>query len=558
MEERREQPAVRKVLDDLFDAYTILGKGNYVAVYDVKGQMTRYSPAAVELFGLAGEYVPVGAVKWSKIIHPEDRKRYERSMAKLLDGSARHYDISYRVRLKDGSYSRLRFVGSVLRDEDGHPDMIGGVMINEGLIEFTDSVTMLRNRYGFFRDVSTVLELKRKCVLLLIGLRGMGGINEMHGYTYGTHVLQQVSWMLQEMIGQDGALYRMDGAKFAFLTVQMEADEVAQRYEAIRRAMLSGIPVDNARQSVFIGGGLLSLPEAGADRRAVYDGLAFACKESRVRKDGKLVNFNGSGGRDLFDTLDMIRVIRNCIVMDCEGFSLRYQPVLANGTGRLIGLEALLRWKYGRFGEVMPSDYVPVLEKDFIFEELGYWILRRTMEEGKPLLERYPEYVMGVNIAQAQLADELFADSLTEIAEQVGFPLDHLCLELTKDCRLMGHDMLKSISLRLKSHGVRILLDDFGSGFGSIEVLRDLAPDYIKIGRSYAKGLEEDSRNRELARYMSELAATCGTRVCIKGIETRAAHEIVQTFPVRGLQGYFYGRPMPMKDLLELRFSLPE
>ena len=108
MTEEPKPPYRRQILDDLFDAYVILGKGTYVSLYDVVGQMTRYSPASVELFGLVGEYVPAGAMNWGDWVHPEDRMR--------IQGTAKHYDLHYRVRVKDGSYSLMRFVGSILRN----------------------------------------------------------------------------------------------------------------------------------------------------------------------------------------------------------------------------------------------------------------------------------------------------------------------------------------------------------------------------------------------------------------------------------------------------------
>ena len=151
----------RKILDDLFDAFTILGRGNYVSLYDVKGKMTRYSPAAVELFGLPAEYIPDGAYNWADYVHPEDRLRYKKIMDSLIENQTQSYDLTYRTRLKDGSYATLRYIGAVIRDSDGAPELIGGIMINEGLTEATDPVTVLRNQYGFFQDLAAAVELKK-------------------------------------------------------------------------------------------------------------------------------------------------------------------------------------------------------------------------------------------------------------------------------------------------------------------------------------------------------------------------------------------------------------
>ena len=166
----------RKILDDVFNAFTVLGRGNYVSICDAKGKMLRYSPAAVEAFGLAGEYISADDIDWANIIHPEDRFKYTRTMTDLFSGAARNYDITCRTKLKDGTYASIRYAGAAIGGDDAKPELVGGVMINEGLTESTDPVTLLRNRYGFFRDLIAAIELKRSCVVMLCGINKMSNI----------------------------------------------------------------------------------------------------------------------------------------------------------------------------------------------------------------------------------------------------------------------------------------------------------------------------------------------------------------------------------------------
>lgn len=546
-----EGPVIRKILDDLFDAYTILGRGAYVSLYDVKGQMTRYSHAAVELFGLPGEYIPAGADNWSDFVHPEDRPRYEKVMGELISGDAKHYDISYRVRLKDGSYVLLRLLGSILRDEAGKPELIGGIFINEGLMENTDSVTALRNQYGFFQDLAAATELKKNCVLLLIDLAHMGEINETHGYSYGNRVLQQVGWLLQESLGARGTVYRMDGYKFAFITEGMEAGEVAEQYERLRRRMLGGIPVDEMRQSIVEAGGLLSFSGNAVDERTLYSALSYVCSESMIHKNGRLVNFDGNMNRDAIESLEMINEIRSAILVDCAGFFLEYQPIVYADTERPIAIEARLRWRHEKFGLVHPGEYVPILERDFVFAELGYWIMRQAMEDAKKLLDRGYEIYLVLSVAGVQIEDEFFINDLTKVSEQTGFPLKNLCIELTQGCRLLEMGFLKKLASSLRIAGVRFTIGDFGSGLDSIEFLRELAPDYVKFDRKYIDGLKDREENRELVKKLAELVSAFGAGICVKGVRTRSIRNILKEFEVLCMQGDFYSRPLPIDDLME-------
>ena len=549
-----KQNSRKKFLDDWFDIFTVLGRGNFVTVRDAQGKMCRYSPAAAELFGLSGEYVPADEIDWSDFIHPEDRFRYTRMHKKLLDGSAKSCDSAYRTRLKDGSYAAIRYVGTSIFDADGKLEFIGAVMINEGLTESTDPVTILRNRYGFFRDIAAAVELKKKCVVVLCGIIHMGKINDEHGYNFGNAVLQEAAWFLQEAVGQDGAVYRMDGAKFAFLTESLSPEEVAVRYEKFRRAAQAGLPVENVRQVLNVAGGMFSFTGGNVDEHTIYSCLMFAFNDSKNYHNGKLVNYNGARGHTANESLEMLDEVRNCILLDCENFSLRYQPIFDAQTEKLTSIEALLCWHSDRFGNVPPSAYVPVLENDFLFEELGYWILRRAMEDGRRLLAKNPALILSVNISPAQIVDDLLIEEIDKISAATNFPLENLCFELTQSCRRIEPYILRRIVRALKRKGILCLIDDFGSGVASIDFLRDLSPDFIKLEKSYITDIrDETSGNLQIVRHLSELAVELGTKVCLKGIENAAIRELIRQFPVTNVQGHFWSTALAI-DEIEQKF----
>ena len=543
----------RKVLDDLFNAFTMVGRGNHVTVYDVKKNETRFSPIIVELFDLPGEYVHSSNEIWESHIHPEDVNSYRRTMKALLNGEIKGYDFNYRTRLKDGSYALIRYIGSTIFDSEGKPDIIGGIMINEGIAAVTDPVTLLRNQYGFFRDLVAAIELKRNCVIVLCGINHMNKINEEHGYLFGNAVLQQTAWTLQELVGQDGTVYRIDGAKFAFLTESLSPEEVAVKYEKLRRAALAGLPVENVRQVLSINGGMIHFGGGNYDERTIHACLKFAYSESKFYHNGKLVNYNGAIGLNTHESLELVAEVRDNILMDCENFSLRYQPVFNANTEKLTAIEALLCWHSDRFGDVPPSAYVPVLERDFLFEELGYWILRHAMEDGLKLLKIKPDLMLNVNISPAQIVDDFLFDEIDKISKAVGFPLKNLCFELTQSCRLIEPDILRRIVRALKRKGILCLIDDFGSGVASIDFLRDLAPNFIKLERDYIMHIK-DAGNLLIVRHLSELASELGTKVCLKGVEDAEIREAVKTFPITNVQGNFYSEAIQLNEIMEKYF----
>lgn len=544
-------PEHRKILDDVFNAFSMIGRGNYVAVYDAKDNVTRFSPAAVELFGLTGEYVTADYKEWTNYVHPEDCFSRRQMVDALLSGEIKNYDLTYRTRLKDGSYVVIRYIGSTIFDADGKPDLIGGIMINEGLTESIDPVTLLRNQYGFFRDLVAASELKRNCVAVLCGINRMNDINAEHGYAFGNSVLQQVGWLLQEAVGQDGTVYRMDGAKFAFLTESLSPEEVAVRYEKLRRAAQAGLPVENVRQVLTINGGMTVFTGGTYDERTIFASLNFAYNESKSYHNGKLVNYNGAVGMNTHESLELLAEVRDCILLDCENFSLRYQPVFDAKTEKITSMEALLCWHSERFGDVPPSAYVPVIERDYLFEELGYWILRRAMEDGYKLLQMKPDMMLNVNISPAQIVDDFLFEEIDKISKSVGFPLQNLCFELTQSCRLIEPDILRRIVRALKRKGILCLIDDFGSGVASIDFLRDLTPDYIKLERDYILHINDKPGNFPIVKHLSELAVELGTHVCFKGIENAEILAATRGLPITNVQGNYYSESITLDEIIK-------
>lgn len=540
----------RKILDDLFDAFTITAGANYVSLYDAVGKMTRYSPACVELFGLPGEYIPDGSDNWTDYVHPEDRSKYTDVMSELLSGNARTYNLTYRVRMSDGNYGLFRFIGAILRNEEtGAPELVGGITQNEGLLENTDSVTVLRNQYGFLTDLETSIEIGHKQSILYMGISGMAEINEKYGFGFGNHLLQQVAWIIQENAAGYGTVYRMEGVKFAFMTDRLTIEEIREIYETIRQRLLSGIDVDSTRLNLTLNGGLITTGDSRVSALTILGSLRFVYRESKLNRHGRIVDFNRndrlSGDRRML----LINKVRECVIDDCRGFSLQYQPVFVDGGKTRIGAEALVRFNCEEFGEVEPGQYVPVLERDVIFEELGFWVMTRCMKDGVRLVRENPDFILGVNAASAQIEDDYFVDELVSASEETGFPLRNLCIELTKDCRQLDAEILKNVSNRLRELGVRIIIDDFGSGLSSIDFLRDLKPDCIKFDMKYVRDISNNEEDRKIIHHLSELAVACGTDVCIKGIENKEIYDYVSLNNVRMMQGFYLGRPVSAEEL---------
>ena len=200
-------------------------------------------------------------------------------------------------------------------------------MKNLGLADETDPITVLKSKAAYMRDLEQLIKKDRNIFTLLVGISKLSQINEVYGYTYGNRILQEVAWQIQETVSGRGSVYRTDDATFAFMTDTLSREEVCAIYDSIRLKLQRGVSVDGSRNSLTVNGGLIFTSGTSADPSSVYACLTYAYYESKQRMHGELVDFNGSINYDVRDSLDMVNVIRECILENCKGFSLQmYNP----------------------------------------------------------------------------------------------------------------------------------------------------------------------------------------------------------------------------------------
>jgi EAL domain-containing protein (putative c-di-GMP-specific phosphodiesterase class I) len=286
------------------------------------------------------------------------------------------------------------------------------------------------------------------------------------------------------------------------------------------------------------------------DVQTVYAGLNFAFGESKIQRQGDIVEFCNDWKGESQRRLEMLHAIRNSITRDCRGFFLCFQPVVDAAHGRLIGTESLIRWQDDKYGLVMPNDFIPLLERDSLFPQLGRWILKTSICSAKEILPLCPDFIVNVNLSYTQLERTDFADMVLELLQETGFPPSHLCLEITERCRLLDLELLLNVVARLRAYGICFALDDFGTGFSSIGIIKAIPLDTIKIDRSFVIEIERDAQAQQLVEHFTAVAALFGAKVCVEGIETDGMRDILLRYRVHSFQGYFYGRPMDFEAFL--------
>ena len=541
----------KKKLDSLFEGFSVVAEGTYVYLCDMEYNYSRWSKNAVEIFGLPSEYMLAAGEIWEEHIHPEDRESYRKSIDDIFNGSNLGHDMQYRAKKANGEYVLCTCRGVVIKNNFGIPKYFGGSIRNHGIYGDVDNLTGLRNQYGFFEDLKNFISRHHEVNIMILGIGKFTEINEMYGYHFGNLVLQRFGRYLVENVGNHGCVYRLDGTKFSIVSTTRSGPDMKKQYERLREYYRKGVEIDGKFLLPNLNAGLIHLDNFDVDDQIVYSCLNFAYGESKFRKQGDLVEFCNDLTSDGRDRLEKLQMIRNCIAKDNHGFYLVYQPVVDAKTEKLVGAEALLRWQDEKYGMVPPDQFIPVLERDPMFIQLGRWILRQAMLDTKKLLDQKPDFLISVNLAYTQLEKPDFMDMLTDLLEETGFPPQNLCLEITERCRLLDISLLKNILVNLQAKGIRFALDDFGTGFSSLGIAKNLNFDTIKIDRSFVMDIETDDKEKELIGHFTAFASTFGANVCVEGIETTGMRDILQEYRVSSFQGYYYSKPLPFEAFLE-------
>ena len=541
----------RIMLDTLYKAFEIVSDGTYVYLCDMKYDFSRWSKNAVDAFGLPSEYMYGAGDIWENRIHPEDRAAYHKGIDEIFSGSAAGHDMQYRAKRVTGEYDVCTCHGVVLRDPSGEPDYFVGTIRNHGLLGHIDELTGLRNQYGFFEDLDGWIKRNASISVVLFGISKFSEINEMYGYHFGNRLLQIYAREVHEAVGNTGHAYRIDGTKFAVISNTLSVEEIEEKYNRFRVFLHEDFKVDDRKILLDLNCGALRVDTFDIDSQTVYACLNFAYEESKKLRKGDMVWFRNDLNEESHLRLEKLHAIRASIMHGYDGFYLLYQPVVNAKTEQLIGAEALLRWKNDVYGIVPPDHFIPVLESDPLFPELGEWIIRESILAAKQIRKQYPEFVVNVNLSYTQLEKPDFVDQVFHILKDLDYPPEHLCLEVTERCRLLDLELLKNVVVNLKSRGILVALDDFGTGFSSIGIVKEIPFDTIKVDRSLVLMIEENDIDRQLIQNITNLGTICGAAVCVEGIETDGMKEILKTYPVKSFQGYYYAKPLLLEQLLE-------
>ncbi len=534
----------------VFSAITDTSDRNYVYMCNMQTNVSRWSKNAVDYFGLPGEYMYDAGSIWEQHVHPDDIAVYREQIDDIFSGRSQKHHFEYRAKNKTGEYVTCTCIGRVLKGEGSRPDLFAGTIENHGIMDNIDATTNLYNIYELSNKILFGIQCRKNICLLMVGVNHFSDINDIYGYDTGNVILKTIAADFLDAVHYQGSVYRMDGVRFAFYFENKNKEWITEFYDELKQNIKKQQILKEKPIAITFSAGAVILDD-NAGIHSVLTGLSYAFSLSKHDRHGELVFFDTDTMDHGRRNLELLENLRHSVLNGCKGFYLNYQPIVSVEDETIIGMEALLRWKNDRFGEVPPGVFIRWLENDACFYELGNWILERALTEGKPIIGKWKDFVINVNIAYPQMERVGFIEALSSILEKVEFPPENLCIELTERCRTLEQNFLTQQIKQIKDMGIKVALDDFGTGFSSLDVLSYLPVDTLKIDRGFVAGISEKIANQVIVRSVAQCANELGVKVCVEGIEDRELADFLKPYGPGSYQGYYFSRPISIEKLKE-------
>lgn len=503
---------------------------------------SNWSKEAIEYLGFPGCRVSNIKKKIQDITHPEDKEPLQQEFEDVYSGKKEAFYLNFRIKNANGVYVPCTCKGKMLLEE-GKLDIFKGTLtLYEGEEEL-DLVTDLPKIQSFLAHISRVKKSNKECLLMALKLKYFNNINALYGYDFGNKALYEIAKILCDFIGTRGSVYRLESTSFGIVFNDANLDVLQEIYSQISNALVNYY-LDGFALNIDMCGGALYTKNYETSHRMVYSYLMSALEKAKDEEDNKLIVFDDASHENNHKTLELLDVIKASIRNNCEGFYLVYQPFVSTVTGRIIGSEALIRWRHPSYGEVSPGQFVPYLESHSCFYDLSIWILRRAIQDIKEIIKNYPSFFVNVNMSYCQLERPEFVREVISIIIEEDFPAANLQLELTERCRNLDMKYLKEQLTFLRQHDIKIALDDYGTGNSTINMLCELPITGVKIDQTFILNILNKGSNRVVVDSSVQCAKRLGLTVCLEGVETKEIKDFIGKYSANYHQGYFYSRPI--------------
>ena len=529
-----------------------------------------FSPRWKAMLGYAEEAISARVEEWFNRVHPEDLARLRLDIGLYLEGAAPNFRCEYRMLHHGGDYHWMLSQGLAVRDMEGRAyrltgsqtDITGRKKNEDQLIHDSlhDGLTGLPNRVFFMKHLEQALQRTKTdkdyaFAVLFLDLDRFKVINDNLGHLVGDQLLITVAHRFKASLRAGDMVARLAGDEFTMLLEGISQVEEAVRVaERIQKQLAT---------PVYLGGQEI---KASASIGITLSNVGYNTPEEILRDADTTMYQVKAQGRGSYQVLfkshfsgagEILQVEEAELrqALDRQELQLYYQPLVALGTGRIVGVEALLRWHHPQRGLISPDDFIPLAEASGMIVPLGQWVLRTACQQAQQWYKAgYPPLRISVNLSLGQLQSPRGEDlpaMIAAILQETGLAADKLELEITESFPLVDNEFNQNILGRLKKLGIRLALDDFGVN-SSLGLLRQFPVDTLKIDRSFVQEMIEKAESASLVVALISMAHAFQLKVVAEGVETAEQLAYLQLQRCDEGQGYLFSPAVPASEFSDL------
>ncbi|HYE37852.1 EAL domain-containing protein [Methylocaldum sp.] len=493
---------------------------------------------------------------WLQSVHPEDRERMRNTMGELLEKGA--LTTEYRIQRPDGEIRWLEDRVKVIYDKAGNPLRLDGVASDiterkqyEASIEYLathDALTHLPNRTLLADRLSQSLahakRTERPLALLFLDLDRFKDINDSFGHALGDALLQAVAERLQLSVRKGDTVARQGGDEFLILLSDLDKMEDIE-FVAIKILRAFAKPFVIEGRELFVSGsiGASVYPADGEDMETLLKHADTAMYRTKEEGGSGFRLYAREMSHRALERIKMESALRRAL--EQRQFELFYQPKVELKGGRIIGAEALIRWRHPDLGLVLPARFIPLAEETGLIHAIGSWVLKAACSQSKAWQEAgLPSFGVAVNLSTRQLRGGNLVELVTKTLSETGLEGRYLELELTETMVMQDPERFIPILAELKELGVRLSVDDFGTGYSSLSYLKRFPFDRLKIDQSFVRDIATDTNDAVIVQTVISLGHTLGLKVVAEGVETLEQLTFLCRHRCDDMQGYYSSRPV--------------
>ena len=548
--EERFELAMQGSNDGLFD-------------WDLVNGSVYYSPRWKSMLGFADDELPNRLETWEKLINPEQRGEVLEALHAYKSGQRGKFELEYQMCHRDGHAIDVLARAHVLKDDHQKPVRVVGTHIDISArkqaekeiqhLAFHDSLTGLPNRLLFNETLAQVLaNMERdgqQFAVHLLDLDHFKEVNDNLGHTVGDQLLQAVAQRISGLVRSSDLLARLGGDEFALIQQGIaDPSETSVLAAKIIAAVNQTFPIaENViHTSVSIG---IAIPRAEkTDNARLMSFADVAMYKAKEAGRGTYAFFEDQMTDLLQREMQLCDQLRSAA--DTGELFLLYQPQYELDSGRMVGVEALLRWRHPQLGVLLPSEFLQIAERRGLIKRLSAFALQESCRQARDWLDRGVAFQhIAVNLCASQVNSIDFFDVVLSTVRSFG--LDPACIEFefTETTLMESTAPVRDAINRLAEHGFQFSIDDFGTGFASFRYLREFHADKLKIGADFICNIVRDENDAAIVEAIVGLGKSLGLKTVAEGVESNAQGEMLAAFGCDHVQGFLYANPMSAGDL---------